>query len=164
MKEKIVYQNGSVSLIEKQTKRGPRVVLTMGMEAVLIVPQLADGAYVLVEQVRPGKHEAVCEFPSGGVEKGESPEEAAIRELKEEVGASGTLRFVTTAEPLSGVVDFKVHIFVAEVQRMADTDKQPDMFEELSTVILSHDELLQKVRSAEVVDGYTLLGLAALGM
>lgn len=44
---------------------------------------------VLITQFRPGPDELVLEMPGGVVDKGESPIDAAIRELREETGYVG---------------------------------------------------------------------------
>jgi ADP-ribose pyrophosphatase len=51
---------------------------------VAVLAQLDDGRIIIVRQYRPAIEEFVYELPSGHIEKDESPEEAAIRELKEE--------------------------------------------------------------------------------
>jgi ADP-ribose pyrophosphatase len=59
------------------------------------------------------------EFPSGHIEKGESPEEAAKRELKEEVGY--------IADQLLQIGEFcpsvrssqRAHVFITEVSKKA---------------------------------------------
>jgi 8-oxo-dGTP diphosphatase len=43
-----------------------------------------DGHVVLIERRRAGLHYFV--FPGGGVDEGESPEQAAVREMEEETG------------------------------------------------------------------------------
>ena len=45
---------------------------------------------VLVRQSRPGSDERTLEVPSGKLEPGESPHEAAVRELAEECGLAAT--------------------------------------------------------------------------
>ncbi len=45
---------------------------------------IEDGKVALIERYRDGAHYYV--FPGGGVDEGETPEEAAIREMDEETG------------------------------------------------------------------------------
>ena len=80
---KIIYSSGPVSLIEFESVRGKRVLLDMGGDAVMIVPRTTRNTYVLTAQKRVGSDALVYEFPSGGIKGGESPEEAAKRELLE---------------------------------------------------------------------------------
>lgn len=53
---------------------------------VAIVPVASNGDVILVRQYRLATGGAMLEVPAGGVDKGESFEEAAQRELSEEVG------------------------------------------------------------------------------
>ena len=53
---------------------------------VTVVPLTTDGKVVTVRQFRPGPETFLENFPEGGMEKGETPEEAAYRELLEETG------------------------------------------------------------------------------
>ncbi|MCK4918620.1 MAG: NUDIX hydrolase [Candidatus Pacebacteria bacterium] len=162
--QKVVYQSGLLSLIEMQTNRGKRVSLDMGGDAVLIIPRTKEGNYVLTVQTRHGKKEEVYEFPSGGIRDGETPQDAATRELLEETGAFGKMQFLTTTEPLSGLVKFKVHIFYSDIETMSKEKMNLDKNEKLETVELSHDELITKILSFNIIDGYILLGLGALFM
>jgi 8-oxo-dGTP diphosphatase len=50
---------------------------------------IRDGRILLIEY-RHGPH-PVYEIPGGGIERGETPEEAVLRELKEETGLTGTV-------------------------------------------------------------------------
>ena len=51
---------------------------------------IEDGRVSLIERFRDGHHYYV--FPGGGVDKGESPEDAAIREMEEETGLRVTVK------------------------------------------------------------------------
>ena len=53
---------------------------------VLILARTKDGKWVMTEQYRHGTGKIALEFPAGIIDKGETPEEAAIRELQEECG------------------------------------------------------------------------------
>ena len=161
---KTVYSSGSVSLVETETLRGKRVLLDMGNDAVLVVPRTKMDTYILTTQRRLGKDEEIYEFPSGGIKPDESPETAAARELLEETGATGKLTFVAKVEPLSGLVRFNVYVFVADLDSMSESAKALEAHEKVSTVEFTKEELLKKVRSLEVVDGYIVLGLGVLAL
>ena len=51
---------------------------------------IEDGKVALIERFRAGKH--YFAFPGGGVDEGESPEEAAVREAMEELGIEVVLK------------------------------------------------------------------------
>jgi ADP-ribose pyrophosphatase len=53
------------------------------------IPVLADGRIVLVRQYRHATKMFGLEFPGGILDKGEEPLTGALRELKEECGATG---------------------------------------------------------------------------
>jgi ADP-ribose pyrophosphatase len=62
-----------------------RVPLVRYPESVTLVPLDGD-QLVLVSQTRPGAGRRILELPAGTIEPGESPAEAARRELAEECG------------------------------------------------------------------------------
>ncbi len=65
-------------------------------EAVIIIPRLASsGHYILIKQFRPAIDNYILEFPAGLIESGEAPEQAAVRELKEETGYTGRVLHTT---------------------------------------------------------------------
>lgn len=61
----------------------------MGIVAILSKPTGSE--IVLQKQYRPPLDKIVIEVPAGLVDAGESPEQAAVRELKEETGYVGTI-------------------------------------------------------------------------
>jgi len=73
---------------------------------------------VLVRQPRPATGKWQIETPAGRVDENETAKEAAIRELKEEVGITPenpeNIVFLTAAYPSMGINDEKVHFFIIE--------------------------------------------------
>ena len=53
---------------------------------VMVVAVTTEGRFLLVRQFRPAVGVATLEFPSGHVERGETPAQAARKELLEETG------------------------------------------------------------------------------
>jgi 8-oxo-dGTP pyrophosphatase MutT (NUDIX family) len=67
---------------------------------VSVVAVTADGQMLLVRQYRPVVEHETIELPSGHVDAGESPEQAARRELLEETGfVAGSLEHLGTLVP-----------------------------------------------------------------
>lgn len=72
-----------------------------GRGAVLVVPMLDDNTMLLVREYAAGLHNYQLGFPKGLIDPGETPEQAANRELREEIGYGAkqliTLKSVTMA-------------------------------------------------------------------
>jgi ADP-ribose diphosphatase len=64
-------------------------------QAVMVVPVLDQQTLVMVREYGAGLGEYYWSFPKGAIDKGETPEEAAGREMKEEAGYG-----VSNLEPL----------------------------------------------------------------
>ncbi|MFJ8230399.1 NUDIX hydrolase [Streptomyces sp. NPDC094448] len=71
--------------------------------AAAVITRPMDGRIVLVRRRVP-EGDLSWQFPAGKVEAGESPEEAAVREAREEVGlnVSGLVRIGARDHPLTG--------------------------------------------------------------
>lgn len=65
---------------------------------VLILARTAEGKWVMTEQYRHGTGKIALEFPAGIIDKGETPEQAALRELQEECGYGIERQCVTLSE------------------------------------------------------------------
>lgn len=96
----------------------------------IVVPLFKDERgdhFVMVRQWRHGSKEISIEFPGGVIEKGETPLEAAARELAEETGwAAGTLRELGSMSPNPAIMSNKVHFFAAENLRKLEKQKLDD--------------------------------------
>lgn len=63
-------------------------------QVVCILAITPDKQVILARQFRPGPEEILLELPGGGIDQGETPPEAAERELLEETGYTGRLQYV----------------------------------------------------------------------
>ena len=124
--------------------------------AVAIVAVDAAGRVVLVRQHRAAVDAEVLELPAGIIDEGESPEEAARRELAEETGLHGgrwsELRLV---HPSPGFLDEPVTLFLAE--ELEDGEQDTDPNEEVEVVRLAPDELEREL--ARLTDLKAIAGL-----
>ncbi|HZI18765.1 MAG TPA: NUDIX hydrolase [Pyrinomonadaceae bacterium] len=79
-----------------------------------VVPLTAAGEVVLIEQFRHGSREVSLEIPGGMVDGGESPAEAARRELLEETGYEASeLVALGRTRPNPAIQNNWIHTFAA---------------------------------------------------
>lgn len=119
---------------------------------VLILARTAQGKWVMTEQYRHGSQAIELEFPAGIINKGETPEQAALRELQEECGygVSPVKPGMTTAKYFGSLPvnpdrhRGKFHIvFIDGVVKAGGTHF--DSTEDIESFDLSDDELQKKM-------------------
>ncbi|BDX04587.1 ADP compounds hydrolase NudE [Planctobacterium marinum] len=85
-----------------------------GRGAVMIVPMVDNNRFLLVREYAAGLHEYQLGFPKGLIDPGESPEQAANRELKEEVGfGAKQLEALSTVTMAPTFFSAHMHILLA---------------------------------------------------
>lgn len=81
---------------------------------VIVIPHF-DDKFLMVKQWRHGAQQISIEFPGGVIDSGETPEEGAVRELREETGCtSGKLVKLGEMNPNPALFSNKVHFYLAE--------------------------------------------------
>jgi ADP-ribose diphosphatase len=114
--------------------------------AVLIVPLLDDQTVLLVREYVAGLDRYELSFPKGLVEKDESTEQAANRELMEEAGyAAGKLTHLMSMSLAPAYLDHMTHVVMAEdlYERRLPGD-EPETIEVVPWKISAMDELTSR--------------------
>lgn len=128
--------------------------------SVMIVPVDADGAFVLVEQFRFLADRDSIEFPAGSIHAGETPIDAAHRELAEETGFAGELEPIGVYCPWNGVTDELCHVFVARALTELDVRPSGDDTEDLVVHRRTVAEFDASIRDGSMWDGMSLAAYA----
>lgn len=134
-----------------------RVVVEYGV-AVVLVPVDADGRLLMVRQYRHPAGRWLLELPAGGVdERDRSPEDAALRELREETGHRGALTRLGGLFLAPGYSDEYQHIYVA--RDLVEDPLNADEDEDLVLERVSLDDALRFVDSGEICDAKSIAAL-----
>lgn len=121
-----------------------------------------DGRRVLgVRQTRPAIDGETWELPAGLIDPGETPQQAARRELAEEANLEGDLRLIARSFSSPGFTDECVYLFEANsVSYVAGT---PDPGETLTVEWRDVGELWAEMLTGDLATSTTtLLGLRVL--
>ena len=80
-----------------------------------VIPLTSDHQVVMIRQYRHGSREITLEIPGGLVDPGDTPEEAAARELLEETGYQAkTLEEIGVVSPNPAIFNNRCYTFLAQ--------------------------------------------------
>jgi ADP-ribose pyrophosphatase len=100
-------------------------------DSVLVLAITKQGKIILVRQFRQAIRRMTLEFPAGSIEEGETPDEAASRELLEETGfRAGTLRRLGSGHIMMNRYSAREYLLLAEHCEVASSDRhdqEPDV-------------------------------------
>jgi ADP-ribose pyrophosphatase len=100
----------------------------------------------------------MLELPAGKLDKGETLENCAIRELEEEIGyRANKLTFLTNIHPAIGFANENMWLYLAEDLEKTEPILDNDEFIELIPKKL--EDAIDMVWSGEITDVKTIIGL-----
>ncbi len=115
---------------------------------------------VVIRQYRKGVDDFVYELPSGWIEKSETPEQAASRELKEETGFEGKVTKMLEMYPLPGLTSMKGYLAIMELGEIQGSTNWEDD-EEIEIELMKLDDVLKMLNEGVVKD---MAFLSAMGV
>jgi ADP-ribose pyrophosphatase len=170
MDERVEFSTPWFEIVAKQFENdgAPHYSLRT-KDYVSVVALTCENRLVLVRQFRPAVGRMTLELPSGHVEDGESPEQAARRELLEETGqAAETFQFLGNLSPDTGRLANRMWCFFAAGARPAgETVFQPEpgvepvFFERTLSDLIAEPEFDSALNSAALFYAI-LLGLLSI--
>jgi 8-oxo-dGTP pyrophosphatase MutT (NUDIX family) len=112
-----------------------------------------DNRIILVRQYRHAAGVLCTELPGGVIDDGESPQQAAQRELREETGyVSDDWQSMGSFYANPARQTNRLHLFIARNVHLAG-EPTPDPGEELAVLSVSPDELVGLISSGEFSQG-----------
>lgn len=117
-----------------------------------VIALTRDRRMVLIRQYRFGTAEVTLEIPGGLIDPGDSPEEAALRELKEETGfrpsGQSAVRLLGKVAPNPAFMDNQLFIYL--VQDVVPGPAELEASEDISVELVPLKDIPTLVRSGEI--------------
>jgi ADP-ribose pyrophosphatase len=162
LKSKTIYQ-GPVfgvrrdEVLEPGGIRTTREVITHP-GSVVVLPVLPDGRILLIRQYRHATRQFLWELVAGRMEAGESPKQAAARELIEETGyRARRIRIFLDVFPTPGFLEERMYILLA--QGLTSGDARLEVDERITPRAYTPSQLWQMIRRRKLHDAKSIAGL-----
>jgi 8-oxo-dGTP pyrophosphatase MutT (NUDIX family) len=128
-------------------------------ECVGMLPFLDDQNVLLVRQYRYVHQENHrWEMPTGGIRPGETPEQAAQRELMEEGGyCAGKLDWVSTYHTSKSICHETAYLYIG--RNLSPAEAPPDETEFIERATFSFEDALKMVEKSEIRDSMTVIAM-----
>jgi ADP-ribose pyrophosphatase len=122
--------------------------------AVVVIAQPSPDEIVLVKQHRHAIGEDTWEVCAGGIDPGETPEDAAIRELREETGyRADSMKRLWSAYSAPGFCNELLHFFHTDSYQVGEAE--PDAEEEIDVATFPLKRVMEMIERDELRDAKT---------
>jgi ADP-ribose pyrophosphatase len=143
MRDAVRFPNGSLGLYNRIVERS----------SVAILP-LLNGQPVVLKIFRHGLRTWTLEFPRGARDRGETHEDAARRELREETGGNATnLRALGEFTPGGSSLMIRACLFAADIDEVREPDRREGIEE---VYVVDVEEVERLIGTGEIIDGFTM--------
>jgi ADP-ribose pyrophosphatase len=125
---------------------------------VWIIPLTTRGEIVLIRQYRYPVKEWCWELPAGGIRTGQTAEEVARNELREEIGGTAQkIEFFANFHTCSSISNEQAHIFIATGVELGAVAHEPT--ELLEVHPLPFEEVITMARTNQIHDARSALAI-----
>ncbi len=160
--DEVIYRARKFTLVRRARKVGGEMawgeyLVHPGAVAILAVK---DGRVILVRQFRPALGLWTLEIPAGTLESGESPEEAAVREMVEETGYM-PLKLIHLLDfyPTPGVSNELIKIYYTNELKHVGVSGRDLGERDMEVLEIKPKEALSLIDQGEVKDSKTIIAL-----
>jgi ADP-ribose pyrophosphatase len=144
-------------LVEPGDLRTTREVITHP-GSVVVLPVLADGRIVMIQQYRHAARQYLWELVAGRIDGGESPKKGGARELLEETGYRAKhWKVFLEIFPTPGFLEEKLFVLLAT--GLTAGEAQPEFDEKITTCAYRVSELKQMMQNGQLIDGKSIAGI-----
>jgi ADP-ribose pyrophosphatase len=127
-----------------------------------LIPILEGKNVLLVTQYRHAARNYTLEIPAGKIEKGETPKQAALREMREEIGYVGKLFPVLQWYLAPGYNTELMYVFIAtNLKKVRDGAENLDDDEDINVKPMKLTTAIRKCIAGEIQDCKTVAALLA---
>jgi ADP-ribose pyrophosphatase len=126
--------------------------------SVVVLPVFPDGRILMIRQYRHSVRQYLWELVAGSKDPGESFEEGARRELREETGYTARqMRKILDLFPTPGFVSENMVIFLAEGLKLGQSHPEAD--EKIEVRIFRLSEIEDWMRAGKIRDAKSVAGI-----
>ncbi len=144
-------------VIEPSGIRTTREVITHP-GSVVVLPVLPDGRILLIRQYRHATRQHLWELVAGRMDPGETPRQAAARELMEETGyRAKRFRKFLDVFPTPGFLEERMYILLAE--GLTAGEARPEEDEKIISRAYNHKQLEEMIRKGKLRDAKSIAGI-----
>lgn len=127
-------------------------------QAVLIFPFDDEGNIYLTEEFTYATNKYSVEVAGGGIDEGENPEEAARREVKEELGIEAeSMDYLGTLHDITSRINNASHLFLAKVRSVGEA--KPESGEVIRLKKVPFEKAFQMTLNGEITTSSVVAGI-----
>ena len=158
----IIFQARFDQVQNPRNARQMKAVVLESPDWVNIVALTPEQRVIIVRQHRFGVGYTTTEIPAGLVEPGETPHQAAIRELREETGCTtANWQYLGWVEANPAFLSNRCHLWLAQDVSITHPVEQDDG-ENVSAHEMTLEEIRQEIAQGTMRNAFTILALSQI--